>query len=463
MARTRPVRAAAIYARLSRDRSGESLGIDRQEELCRNLAADKGWEVAEVYVDRDLSAYTGKRRPGYERMLDDLKNHRRDGVIVVDQDRLTRTPRELESFIDLADSEGIALASVSGEVDLSTSDGRFRARIMGTVARQESEKKSERLKRQRDQAALLGQFQGGRRPFGYERDGTTVRKAEAKLIRDAADRVLAGESLRRIAMDWNERGIPTSSGGHWWVTSVRQVLTGPRLAGLRVHRGEVVADAAWPAILDRDTHEKIRAILGDPRRAQRGRPVVHLLAGVLRCGRCGAKMRSARRRGVDRYTCPGAPVGCGRVAIVGPQLETLVTDSVLYRIDTPQIGRTMKSADRSERQEDEPDVDVAELERELEALATDYGEGRITRREWLAARAPLERRLDDAHRIMPSTIDAHIVEPLRTRDVRGAWMRLDLDRRRAVLRALIDRVTIAPSGPGQKKFDPDRVDIVWKA
>src|SRR4051794_22997922 len=106
MAQTTPTQAA-LYLRLSQDRDGESLGIDRQEKLCRKLAADKGWNVGAIYVDRDISAYSGKRRPGYEQMLDDLKNRLRDGVVVVDQDRLTRTPRELESFIDLADSNGV--------------------------------------------------------------------------------------------------------------------------------------------------------------------------------------------------------------------------------------------------------------------------------------------------------------------------------------------------------------------
>src|SRR5262249_13640253 len=152
--------------------------------------------VAEVYIDRDISAYSGRRRPSYDRMVDDLKNGIRDAVVVVDQDRLTRHVRELEDFISLADANGIALASVSGEIDLSTSDGRFRARIMGSVARQESEKKSERIQRQRDQAARLGRFGGGPRRYGYENDGVTVRRDEAKVVRDIARRLLAGESLR---------------------------------------------------------------------------------------------------------------------------------------------------------------------------------------------------------------------------------------------------------------------------
>jgi DNA invertase Pin-like site-specific DNA recombinase len=458
---SKTVRAAAIYCRLSQDRTGSSLGIDRQEDLCRDRAELLGWPVAEVYVDRDISAYSGKRRPSFERMLDDVKNHRRDAVIVVDQDRLTRTPRELESFIDLADSCDILLASVSGEVDLATSDGRFSARIMGVVARQESEKKSERQKRQRAQAAQLGSYQGGRRAFGYESDGVTVRKAEAKLIREAARRVIRGESLRQIVLDWNARGIPAVSSGQWVVTSLRSMITGPRLAGLRVHRGEVVGDAVWPAILDRATHEKMRAIIGDPRRTQGGRPARYLLAGILRCGRCGAKMNTSRRQDGDRrYMCSPAPQGCGRTAIKAEPLDGLIADTVLHAIDTPKLARQLS---KPRKGDDDAVIDLEQIERDLDFLATRFGEGRMTQREYVAALAPLERRRDDALRGLNATADNVALEAFRGVDVRKAWAKLNVERRRAALSALIDRITIGPGTPGRRAFDPDRVHIDWRA
>ena len=117
------------------------------------------------------------------------------------------------------------------------------ARVVGAVAGAESEHKSERIRRQREQAAAAGRFHGGRRSFGYEADGVTVVEAEAVLIREAAGRFLAGESLREIATDFNEREIPTASGGTWGVSSLRSVLSGPRAAGRRVFRGEDVGDA----------------------------------------------------------------------------------------------------------------------------------------------------------------------------------------------------------------------------
>ncbi|MGH8930630.1 MAG: recombinase family protein [Egibacteraceae bacterium] len=238
------VRAAAVYARISFDRHGDGLGVARQEQLCRDLAQRKGWPVAEVYVDNDVSAFSGCARPAYRRMLDDLACGRRDAVLVVDTDRLTRRPAELEEFITLADGRGIALANCAGDFDLSSSEGRFKARIMGAVAREESEKKRERQRRQRDQAALLGKPSGGRRPFGYSRDGLGVVEHEAALVREAAARVLAGETVRAVAAEGNERAVTTSTGAAWTVATLSYMLRSPRYAACG-------CDAVWPAILDR--------------------------------------------------------------------------------------------------------------------------------------------------------------------------------------------------------------------
>ena len=67
--------AVAICCRISDDTSRRALGVERQREDCLALCERRGWKVAEVYVDNDLSAYSGKVvRPDYERMMTDLRN-----------------------------------------------------------------------------------------------------------------------------------------------------------------------------------------------------------------------------------------------------------------------------------------------------------------------------------------------------------------------------------------------------
>ncbi len=468
------VKSAAIYCRISKDANGQGLGVARQEDLCRKLAKEKSWSIAGVYTDNDMSAYAGARRPEYERMLGDLEAGLVDAVLVVDQDRLTRQPRELEDFIILADRLGVPIANVSGEIDLSTSDGRFRARIMGAVARQESEKKSERIRRQKDQAATQGRAHGGRRRYGYIHSRTadghatlTIVPAEATRIREAAQRLLAGESLRSIVVSWNRQGIPTATGSEWRVTTLRTMLTGPHIVGLRVHHGEIVGAGDWPAVLDRATWERIRAFLGDPRRRRGGRRSVHLLTGLLECSFCGARLHHTKRAdtGTGRYVCSptaGSP-SCGKIAVAAEAAERIVTDLVLHALATIELFDAVSAVPESDTSRTIALLEEAEAA--LERLAVDhYVERRITAREYQAARSALADRimeLTDLFTVVPAP--APVGLPSSHADLVDLWGHATTEERRAILRAAVERVVVKPGVQGRRTVDPSRFQLEWKA
>src|SRR6478735_5573657 len=95
---------AAIYTRISRDREGAGLGVDRQEADCRALAERLGWDVAAVFVDNDISAYSGKPRPQYRAMLEAIKQGRIRGLIAWHPDRLYRRAVDLEEIVTIAEA-----------------------------------------------------------------------------------------------------------------------------------------------------------------------------------------------------------------------------------------------------------------------------------------------------------------------------------------------------------------------
>jgi site-specific DNA recombinase len=100
---------AAIYARISHDATGEALGVERQLDDCRRLAHELGWTVADEYVDNDRSAFSGRERPEYRRLMDDVKAGTRDGILAWHTDRLHRSPNELEAFISLCEAQTVAV------------------------------------------------------------------------------------------------------------------------------------------------------------------------------------------------------------------------------------------------------------------------------------------------------------------------------------------------------------------
>ncbi len=465
---------AAVYTRISEDREGSAAGVQRQEGDCRELAERKGWTVAEVYVDNDVSAYSGKPRPAYNRLLADLEAGVVDAVVVWHLDRLHRSPAELEHFFEVVDRAGVKkLATVTGDVDLGTNDGRFHARILGAVARKESDDKSRRLRRKHLELAQAGKVSGGGRAFGWEADWVTLNLDEAELIREAARRVLAGETVRGVCADWNAREIKTVSGAAWSSTVLRRVLTAWRTAGVRAvgkdtgtTRSEPVATAVWPAILDRTTVERLRALLLDPQRRLNRSARRYLLTGMIRCRLCGAKLVARPRADKRRcYVCSTGPgfSGCGKIRTLAEPVEDLVIEAVMQRLDSPALASALADL-ASGTGETDLGTDMADDERRLVELAEEWANGTITRAEWLVARNALESRLEASRRTLARTTRTTALDGFLGAQgaLRAAWPTLGLDRQRAVLAAVIDRVVIAPAVKGRNVFDPERVDMVWK-
>jgi len=96
----KPPTAPAIYARISLDAEGDGKAVQRQLEDCRKAVANNGWPEAVEYFDSDVSGYSGKVRPQYERMLADIASRSVDAVVCYNLDRLTRQPKEFERFND---------------------------------------------------------------------------------------------------------------------------------------------------------------------------------------------------------------------------------------------------------------------------------------------------------------------------------------------------------------------------
>lgn len=432
-----------------------------------------------VYADNDTSAYSGKPRPEWGRLLEDVKVGTVDAIAVWHVDRLTRSPVELEDVIALADRHGLELATVTGDVDLGTPTGRMVARILGATARQESEHKGERQKRQRRQSAEAGRPNGGgTRPYGYADDRLTVDPAEAEVIQEAARRSLAGESLSSISRDFATRRITTPKGGHWQPRTLRRLLASARISGRREHTprrsgdngtrpllGEIVATAVWPPIITPDDSDRLRALLSDParRRGDGTTGRTYLLSGILRCGRCGGRMCGRPRSGVARYVCPNLPGGttCGGTATNTERTDDHVRDLVLVALASPGLAERLR-----ERADVDPELPavVRADEAQLEELAAAWATGEITRGEWRTARDIIEARLDRNRAQLTRT---SVTAPIDLMvgdydDLRARWDALNVSQRRALVGAVLDRVDVQPANP-RKRWDPDRFQPRWRA
>jgi site-specific DNA recombinase len=359
------------------------------------------------------------------------------------------------------------VASVSGDLDLTTPDGRFRARILVAVATKESDDKSRRVIRKHEELASSGKWSGGgSRPFGYEPGGLLVRESEAIVVRECARRFLAGEPLRSLCSDLNARGIRAAGGGAWTSQSLRRMLGSGRIAGLREHHGQIVASAEWPAIITPAQSETIRAILADPTRRTNRAARSYLLAGLVRCGLCDSRMVARPRAGGQRrYACVRDNGGCGRITINADPLEQLVAEALLYRLDSPELAAAL-NGHRSQA----PDAarfqsEVEEAQAQLTELGEAYANKQIGMPELIAARKLIEARLDSARKHLAKLTRTNAVAEYvgHADSLRAQWNSLDLSRQHAIAEAIIERLTIASARPGYNRFDENRVTPSWRA
>jgi DNA invertase Pin-like site-specific DNA recombinase len=460
---------AAIYARISSDREGDGLGVARQIEDCERLAQRKGWQVAGLYVDDDVSAWSGKKRPQYEQILEDLEAGEINGLLVYDLDRLHRQPSELESFIELCQRLRLTnVTSVSGDIDLTRSDGQFQARILAAVAKKESDDKSRRIRRKHEEIAANGRVSGGgSRPYGYEADKVTVRAPEAAIVKECAQRLLAGEPVLSIVKDLNERGVTSASGGAWSPQSLRRMLASPRISGQRVHHGEIVAKAVWKPIISPSDGAKIRALLSNPQRRTNKSARRYLLGGLLACSHCGERLVARPRTGGKRrYACASGPgfSGCGKTYINADDVERFVTEAVIHRADSATVQRAHERQQRSAPDAQRWLDEAEQAEKQLAELAELYGQKSFTLKEWMAARKPIEQRLSHARKQLTKVSRAGVLDRYigNGKGLRADWDSLDLSVQHTIVVTLVDRITIKPGRRGYNRFDESRLAPRWR-
>ena len=284
-----------------------------------------------------------------------------------------------------------------------------------------------------------------RRAFGHTADRSRLVEVEAAAVREAATRVLDGETLSAVVRDWNRRGLTTVNGGPWRVNSLSSLLVQPRLV-------------VFPQIIDDATHERLLALHASrskgPRRATRR----YLLTGLLRCWRCGGTMRGMpRARGADLYVCPGPPHGgCSGTAVTANHAEAAIGAMVLARLDSPELLG--------------PPIDGREIVRELadhrQRLA-DLGDlwasGQISKEEWIS----LKRNVGQRARVAEAEVARLTrIATLRSmagtgRVMRARWPTMTIDERRGVVHAALDHVVVLAAEPPRQVFRAERLKPAW--
>jgi DNA invertase Pin-like site-specific DNA recombinase len=473
----------ALYCRISEDRSGRREGVEAQERWGRDYAASAWPDMpVEVFSDNDVSAASGDHRPGFEALRAAIRRGEVAHLWVVEQTRLER--REVEWFTLAAELDAAGIGELHTNRDGIVQVRDEVAGIKAVLAAGEVRKLRRRVN---DRLALLAAEgrPSSANPYGYRhgRDAAGVKTLEvvpeeAAVIRDAAEKALAGWSLSRIAADLTGRGLKGKHGGKITCDTVRSMVTNASVAGLRVYQGRIVGRAVWQPILDEETWHAVRHRLSTPRVVDRLDGTTYaismaprtsarrylLTGGTAECGSCGFPLIGSVKQltaGKVRpyYMCHKRTGGQACIGIMGDGLEAYVVAELLDALDRPAFLDALGVDEHADRR-DTLTAALRDLDAQRNDLAAMWAARELTAEEWRTARralAELEQKLRAELAVIPPSVAR--VDPAL---IRQGWIALNLDERREIIGMFVDRVIVKRAKPGTRGFDKNRVDIVWQ-
>ena len=345
---------AVIYARVSSQIQKDKQTIASQLSTLPAYVASQGWKLVkpvDTYVDDGRTAKSGhlEKREGWRRLVKDMAAGLFDVVVVVDQDRLTRS----EDMIERAQILGafqradvkIAVASTGQILDLGSSEGDLLSMLQAWVAAEHNRKHRERVKRGKLEAISKGKKPAGPTPFGYRYERATgiwsIHEQNGPVVVEIFERVAAGESCQVIALDLHARGIERPRCGFWSRERVWQITRA------RTYLGEWVADkrkglkVPVPRIIPEELYKGTQeALLRFGLRGLKRNKHISLCQGIALCGLCGASVVLSQanahdgKRKLRYYKCARAlrvPFGQTKCALPSRRVEG-VDEAVWARV-----------------------------------------------------------------------------------------------------------------------------------
>ena len=367
----------AIYCRLSEEdrnkqsETDDSNSIQNQKSMLLQYSLEQGWEVYNIYSDDD---YTGsdRRRPEFNKLLNDAKDHKFDIVLCKTQSRFTRELELVEKYIHgLFPIWGIRFISIVDNADTANKGNKKSRQINGLVNEWYLEDMSENIKSVLTDRRKNGHHIGAFALYGYKKDPDIkghliIDEEAAQVVREVFTLFSQGYGKTAIARILNDRGIPnpteykrlhglrwrTPQGKNstlWKYYAISDMLVNEIYIGNMVQGkyGSVsyktkqnkprpksewyIVEGTHEPIIDRELWDKVQALI-----AQKAKPftvgTIGLFAKKARCMNCGYVMRSNKQSDGRRYLgCSSRHVSkdaCIGSFISVPKLEQAVITEI---------------------------------------------------------------------------------------------------------------------------------------
>lgn len=432
----------ALYARVStEEQARHGLSIDAQIAALRSWAQREGHTIAGEYVDNGVSARKSPiKRPELQRLLSDIAAGDIALVAFTKLDRWTRNIKGYYQVQDVLDAHGVAWAAIHEDYETITASGRFKVNIMLSVAENEADRTSERIKAVNEYKIDRGEVVNGSIPIGYRVEKKRmVLDERADVIRGAFAHYAATGSVHACMDYLAKRGVRLHN------NSVCRLLRNPIYKGAYRDNSSfcppIIPPAEFDAIQAQIKHRSVRC-------NQTGR--IYLFSGLIRCGVCGHAMSGiTNNRTYPSYRCTHAAQEhmctnrhyVNEAKLVDALLPSLRSSLALYVTDVRAQAEAAPADAEKEK---------AALTRRLDKLKDLYLDDLITRDQYKADHADIMRRLSD---LEAATSPAPTFDRALDMIDGGSYDALDREGQRRFWRAILKTVII----PEDLSRDPIKI------
>ena len=414
------MKRAALYARVSTEeqaRHGYSIGA--QIDALRAYAAQQHYRIVGEYVDEGISARKSyKARPSLLRLLDDVEADRIDVILFVKLDRWFRNVAAYYQVQPILEAHNVAWQATLEDYETVTASGRFKVNIMLSVAQDEADRASERIRFVFENQRAKGERINGSHPYGFrvENKSLVPDPEKMELVKWVYDTYIDNRSLlsTRSAME-EQYGVSRS-----YIT-IRRMLS----------------EKAYIPYVGKDTFVKAQEILAtrSVRRSPEARNV-YLFSGIIYCKECGGRFRGRSRNGTNYYNCSrhasyGSSHCSNRRHVPEPAIEQFLLAN---------LRQALTEYNLKIESEQKPPVNTEKIRRKMEKLKDLYLDDLISREVYERDYRALEKQLDVPYR---REQPVNIEEAMTAISI---YQELPAEKKKALWGRMLKRIEIDSSG-----------------
>lgn len=408
-----------LYLRVSSEEQAKhGYSLDAQEEALKDFCKRNNHVILGIYRDEGISGrkpYT--KRPAMVQLLADLEKVRPDIILFTKLDRWFRNIKEYYKVQDILDKNKVYWKAINEEYDTSTASGRLYVNIKLSIAQDEADRTSERIKDIQSQLIAQGKVLGGKVPFGYKIVDKRIAFGDnINITKDAIEHYMLHQSAHDTTRHLNDL-----YGTKFDHQQLLCLLKNPILKG--EYRGNT---AYCEPLITSDKWNELQAIIQrNIKHASKKR--TYIFTGLIRCPVCGRRMGGFHANGYKYYRCVKYSVHkCDMKHSVS---EAKVENWLLENVEENfKVNVTMKPKQKVE--------DPKKYKDRLKRLNEMYLLGNIDQDEYKAKSAELQQKIAEIQKITP------VKTKIFTSNWHDLYAELDDEHRRSFWRNMVREIVV---------------------